>query len=206
MKKRKAGILLVLVGAALLGAALLLLFYNQREDQAAGEASEEGLAQVQEAIRQAEAARTPAPETLPAEDGSTPAPTALPENMPEVMVDGYAYIGYVRIPSLELELPVLSDWDYEKLRIAPCRQFGSLYTEDLVIAAHNYDRHFGHLKELEPGAAASFTDMADGVCAGRDPHTGSQRPGIRRGREQQRPCHGAVYLHQGRAVPGGVFL
>ena len=50
MKKRKAGILLVLVGAALLGAALLLLFYNQREDQAAGEASEEGLAQVQEAI------------------------------------------------------------------------------------------------------------------------------------------------------------
>ena len=55
---------------------------------------------------------------------------------------------------------MLSDWDYEKLRIAPCRQFGSLYTEDLVIAAHNYDRHFGHLKELEPGAAASFTDMA----------------------------------------------
>ena len=104
--------------------------------------------------------RTPAPETLPAEDGSTPDPTALPESMPEVMADGYAYIGYVRIPSLELELPVLSDWDYEKLRIAPCRQFGSLYTEDLVIAAHNYDRHFGHLKELEPGAAASFTDMA----------------------------------------------
>ena len=35
-------------------------------------------------------------------------------------------------------------------------------TNDLVIAAHNYDRHFGRLKTLQGGESVTFTDM-DGI-------------------------------------------
>ena len=53
----------------------------------------------------------------------------------------------------------MSDWDYDKLQLAPCRQLGSVYTDDLVIAAHNYDTHFGKLRELSEGETVLFTDM-----------------------------------------------
>ena len=56
----------------------------------------------------------------------------------------------------------MSDWDYKRLKIAPCRQFGSSRTDDLVIAAHNYKTHFGLLGELSPGDPVAFTDM-DGI-------------------------------------------
>ena len=80
--------------------------------------------------------------------------------MPVVTLDGYDYVGYVEIPMLELKLPVMADWDYTRLKVAPCRQFGSSRTDDLVIAAHNYESHFGHLKDLSVGSTVTFTDMA----------------------------------------------
>lgn len=74
-------------------------------------------------------------------------------------IDGYGYIGYLSIPSLSLELPIMSEWDYPRLRKAPCLYHGSVYTDDFVIAAHNYRRHFGRLAELLPGDSVIFTDM-----------------------------------------------
>lgn len=50
-----------------------------------------------------------------------PSPTSLDPEMPVVMLDGYEYVGYVEIPALELKLPVMSDWDYNRLTLAPCR-------------------------------------------------------------------------------------
>ena len=68
-------------------------------------------------------------------------------------------MGYIEIPTLGLKLPVMAQWDYDRLKIAPCRQFGSSRTDDLVIAAHNYESHFGRLKELVKGDTVTFTDM-----------------------------------------------
>ena len=51
---------------------------------------------------------------------------------------------------------------YPRLKIAPCRQFGSSRTDDLVIAAHNYESHFGKLTSLTAGDSVTFTDM-DGI-------------------------------------------
>lgn len=56
--------------------------------------------------------------------------------------NGYEYIGYLSIPSIGLALPVMKQWSYAGLKIAPGRYSGSLYTDDLVIAGHNYNRHF----------------------------------------------------------------
>ena len=50
--------------------------------------------------------------------------------MPTAQIDGYDYIGTLTIPALELELPVMAQWDYDRLTIAPCRQFGTTQTDD----------------------------------------------------------------------------
>lgn len=81
--------------------------------------------------------------------------------MPVVEKDGQAYIGVLEIPSLDLTLPVISEWNYARLKKAPCRYAGSAYTDNLVISAHNYKAHFGRIKELDRGSLVAFTD-ADG--------------------------------------------
>lgn len=84
--------------------------------------------------------------------------------MTEVEIDGYGYIGYLSLPTLNLELPVMAEWDYDRLAIAPCRYVGSTKSDDLVIAAHNFAQHFGKLSSLSPGDLVYFVDM-DGVLS-----------------------------------------
>ncbi len=81
--------------------------------------------------------------------------------MPTLEVGGQEYIGTLKIPALGLALPVLNQWSYPNLKIAPCRYTGSAYQDNLVIAAHNYTRHFGGLKNVSVGDEVLFTD-ADG--------------------------------------------
>lgn len=83
--------------------------------------------------------------------------------MPDVEIDGYNYIGLLEIPVLNLELSVMESWDYERMRIAPCRYSGSAYKNNLIIAAHNYTSHFGTLRDLQPGDQVHFTDMDGSV-------------------------------------------
>jgi sortase A len=87
----------------------------------------------------------------------------LPQEMLTTQVNGYDCIGILSIPVLELELPVLTDWSYPKLRIAPCHYFGSYYEKNFVIAAHNYQSHFGRLSTLQPKDLILFTDIAGNV-------------------------------------------
>lgn len=145
--KRKIGTIFMILGAVSVLAALSLFLRNQWEDRKAGIASEKILPDVFQAI----------------EDGKD-LPDPYDTEMTEVEIDGYFYIGYISIPVLELELPVMSDWSYSQLDIAPCRYFGSAKTDDLVIAAHNYARHFGKLKNLSIGDEIYFTDM-DGTIS-----------------------------------------
>lgn len=169
---KKRGVLLIAAGAVLVILALSLLGNQKQEDVQAGEDASAALSAVQTLIQERQPPTDP-PETqpeapkpvhTPVKQTPRPAPEeeTLPPEMPEVKVDGYGYVGYLTIPALELELPVMAQWDYTRLRIAPCRQFGSSRTDDLVIAAHNYDSHFGTLYLLSEGDAVIFTDM-DGI-------------------------------------------
>lgn len=73
----------------------------------------------------------------------------------EIYIDGNSYIGVLEIPTLNLELPIQSDWSYDKLKNTPC-----IYSEDpFIIAAHNYSVHFGKLKNLQTGDQVIFTDV-----------------------------------------------
>lgn len=88
---------------------------------------------------------------------------SLVPQMLTVPVGDYESIGILSIPVLELELPVLMDWSYEKLRKAPCHYYGSYYEPDFVIAAHNYAPHFGRLSKLQAGDLVMFTDVTGAV-------------------------------------------
>ena len=155
---KRADIVIIAVGAVLILSALLLLIYNRYEDVRAGQEAESLLASVEAAISAQEMAAPNKPESTEALS-----PPLDPE-MPVVTLGGYEYVGYVEIPTLGLKLPVMAEWDYTRLQIAPCRQFGSTRTDDLVIAAHNFESHFGRLKELTGGETVIFTDM-DGVVS-----------------------------------------
>jgi sortase A len=133
------------LGALLLAAALGLFLYNRAESARAAEAVEEALPQVMAAA--AEPADT---ETLQQTE------------MPVYEFEDLDYVAVLEIPALELVLPVLDTWSYPNLKKAPCRYVGSARTGDLVIAAHNYDRHFGRLTKLRAGDTVTLTDM-DGV-------------------------------------------
>ena len=89
--------------------------------------------------------------------------TDIPQEMLTAQVNGYDCIGILSIPVLDLALPVLTDWSYAKLKIAPCHYFGSYYEKNFVIAAHNYPSHFGNLSALQPKDLVLFTDISDTV-------------------------------------------
>ena len=146
----------VMLGAGLLliAAALALAAYNVIDAQRAARSA----AQALEALSQTTAVSAADSEQASADDA--PAYLADPEMpMPTVSFDGNDYIGRVDIPSLGLSLPVISEWSYPRLKIAPCRYTGSAYLDNLIIAAHNYSSHFGNLNRLNTGDTVTFTDV-----------------------------------------------
>ena len=157
--KRKAGIICMSLGTVLIIGALSLFLFNRYQEKNAGESVEELMPQLLEYIENIDPNATEPPTY--AQPVGTPVEFLDPSafHMTEVEIDGYGYIGYLTIPRLDLKLPVMADWDYRRLQIAPCRYVGSVRGEDLVLMAHNYDRHFGRISQLEAGDSVVFVDM-----------------------------------------------
>ena len=147
MRKVSPGLVCIVLGVVLLLAAGGLYAYNRYEDAHAGAEAQTVVADLQQKVE------TPEPE---AESGP------LDPELPVVEIDGNEYVGEISIPAIGIDLPVMSEWSYPKLKISPCRQFGSSRTDDLVIAAHNYESHFGKIGTLALGDEVRFTDM-DGI-------------------------------------------
>ena len=172
-RRRFSGNFILTLGMLMLLAAAILTSLNFIEDGQAGEAAGNALEQLLLAERDArDAARRASSETSSDEPaansgGLTLDPVYLNDNtstpegeMPVIEIDGYDYIGVLQIPSLDLTLPVISDWSYPALQIAPCRYEGSAYGGGMVIAGHNFDSHFGNLSRLEPGDEIRFIDLS----------------------------------------------
>ena len=159
--KSKRGTAWINLGLLLLAAALFLAAYNRNESYQAQQQSDVVLEEMSEAL-----AQTVPAQTVPGQTEQPELPEAMEEplrEMPVRTIRGRDYIGVLTIPALELELPVLSQWDYTNLRIAPCRYEGSVYNGSLILCAHNYSSHFGRLKSLREGDVVQFTDMDDNV-------------------------------------------
>ena len=147
--KRKVAITLMCLGILFIGFASGLLVYNNYENKSAHESSEALVESIRLSIAENELK----------DIVSDP----FDEEMKIKDIDGYGYIGYLSVPALNLDLPVMSEWDYGRLKIAPCRYYGSTKTDNLVIAAHNYRFHFGYLGQLQVGDSVLFTDMESKV-------------------------------------------
>ena len=139
--RKGLGVCCIVLGVCCLLASVGLIVYNRWEEKNAQNASKNILQDVQESIL--DNTREESTPEDSSRDESVEIPVDIPQEMLTTQVDGYDCIGVLSIPVLELELPVLTDWSYTKLKIAPCHYFGSYYEKDFVIAAHNYRSHFG---------------------------------------------------------------
>jgi sortase A len=148
MTRTKTGAFFMVAGILLMVSALSLLLYNQLEAWRAGRVAQSALA----GVARVQTSDHPAI-AIPFPDGERTVA------MPSVTVDGHDYIGSLSVPALELELPVLADWDFDQLRLAPCRYHGSIVTNDLVVAAHNYQSHFAGIEKLQAGDEVVFITM-----------------------------------------------
>lgn len=149
----------MVLGSVLIASALGLFLNNAKEQRQAGDAVEVLMPQLVDAIHDRQ--DTPLEGATAAAEDSSEIVVTQPQDrqMPVVEIDGYGYVGFVGIPALRLELPVMADWSYPQLKISPCRFMGDLYSGDLVIMAHNYDHHFGKLQDLRVDDIVTFTDM-----------------------------------------------
>lgn len=165
LRKLSLGDVIVTIGLLLIAAALFWAFSNIREDRHAGAASEEALSEILSRTQQEELVQIAIEAANQAEEEDEidiPDYLLNPDlEMPVTEIAGKKYLGFLSIPSLDLELPVSAELNREMLKIAPCYYSGSIYSDNMVIAAHNYKRHFGLIGTLQEGDAVSFTD-ADG--------------------------------------------
>ncbi len=148
-RMKKCGSFAILLGVGLVMAALLLSVYNEREQRQAQQAGDRALLKIKE-VRRENQSKTLASNREQAEN----------EEISEIEIDGERYIGQLNVPELRLELPVMSEWSYPKLKKAPCRYCGCTERKNLVILGHNYKRHFGGLKNLKAGSQIQFQDIS----------------------------------------------
>ena len=163
MNKRVRGWLCIAMGIVMLCAAGGLYLRNEQQDKLAGETSALLLEMMQEEIMHnqeqpavPEESSEPIPEPTP-----EPAPSAEPipelpledvsdeEPPPPVMeLSGYSLLGILTAPSVEVELPILDDWNYTLLQVAPCRYSGSIAEGNLILLGHNFKSHFDSLQNI----------------------------------------------------------
>lgn len=135
MLKRNKGIVFLVVGCLLLLVACGWYVYNIVEDKNAGQYASDILHKLNDAQNE-----------------------NADNNAPLITVDGDAFCGKVIIEKLSVKLPVYDEWNYTRLKSAPCRYTGSIHTNDIIIAAHNYKSHFGTLNKLTVGDEVEFID------------------------------------------------
>lgn len=158
--KRKGGAIFIVGGLLLLAAALFLTGYNLYDEYRAGAVANRVLNVLQQQTSEGSSNDMQMPENSLPDQAELPDYILNPDmEMPTEEVEGDDYIGVLEIPSLEISLPVMSEWSYPKLKTSPCRYSGSAYTGNLAIAAHNYRTHFGSIKNLTAGAQVTFTDV-----------------------------------------------
>lgn len=143
--RRKIAFAFMTVGILFVGFAMCLLIYNNYENKKVQETTGVLIETIRLNIAENELK----------EEEVDP----FDEEMTVKEIDGYGYIGYISVPTLNIDLPVMSEWDYGRLKISPCRYYGSTKTDNLVIAAHNYIVHFKYLGRLKAGDTVTFTDM-----------------------------------------------
>ena len=83
------------------------------------------------------------------------------KNEDEIVIDDLKYIGYIVIPTLDLNLPISKEFSYSSLKKSPTLYYGSLMNNNMVICGHSYKSHFRYLYKLKQGDEVIFVDRYD---------------------------------------------
>ncbi len=135
----KRGIVLVCIGGFLICSSFVLQMYNSYTNRNAGIVANKTYNEIQETY-------------LRLDD-------SIDSDKEFITINGNDYIGTISIPVLGLDLPIMNDWSNDKMKIAPCRYYGSIYTDDLVLCSHSYDNLLGNIKDLNIGDLVMITDV-----------------------------------------------
>lgn len=138
----------MVIGILCFIAAAVFFFYNENIQQHAEVESKQVVAEIQ---RYQESA-------APAITNQEVHPDAV-QTMSVVTIDDLDYIGTLSIPDIKVEIPVMAEWSTSNARTAACRYMGSVETDDMIIAGHNYWSIFGNLHRLKTGSKVTFTDV-----------------------------------------------
>ena len=139
-KRQKRGLVLLAVGILLVLSGLSIYISQQQEDIAAGQTAAVLLQQLEIKTSSVQM-ETEAVEQEP-----------IDPVLPEKKYMGYTLLGSIRVPSVDLELPLLDQWSEKMLKVAPCRYTGSISGGDMIIMGHNYRSHFRPLHKVKIGA------------------------------------------------------
>ena len=131
----------IFLGIVCFGMAIGIITYNRDEDSAAGVSAAACLEKVDAQITNIAVDEQPSGQ------------------MKAVDVNGQSFIGIITIPAIDIRLPIQQDWDTGDAKVSPCRYKGSVYDNDLIVAGHNYQRHFGKLNQLVSGDQVIVTDV-----------------------------------------------
>ena len=132
MAAKNKGVIFLLIGCSLIIIAIGWYLYNIIEDKNAGKQAAEILEQFEKQTNE--------------------------EDTPVITVNGDAFSGKLIIEKIAIELPIYDKWNYTRLKSAPCRYMGSIETNDIIIAGHNYKTHFALLNQLQSGDEVEFID------------------------------------------------
>ncbi len=150
--KKYIGNVCVTIGVLCTLCAIGFAVYNWQTDKHAAKASADAAAQIFDALQ----------DTGDASESDDIDDANLTQSAQSfVIIDEISYVGVIEIPQIGLSLPVQSTWSYEALKETPCVYEGSQSEGTLLIAAHNYQSHFGSLYQLQVGDEL-YLHMADG--------------------------------------------
>lgn len=144
-----SAILMTVIAICLLIASLFVKSMNDSRDIQAGNSAKSVVSALQE--NREDMLSSSKPEEIKERAES--------KEMKTKEVDGVLYVGTVQIPSLELELPVVSEWNEANAEIGPCLYEGNIYDKNMVLAGHNYASHFGYIGNLKEGDSVVFIDI-----------------------------------------------
>jgi len=152
----KLGKKLIIIGISLITVSLIITTHNIYEEEQAGKNSANVLNIMKENIEKN------IEDDIKENTQQINNETKEESTKKTINIEGYDYIGTISIPTLNLELPVMSEYDYDRLKIAPCRYYGNIHTNDLIICAHSYKTHFKNIDKLNQKDLIIITDT-DGI-------------------------------------------
>ena len=145
-KNMNKGKILICIGILLILSSIGITIYNKYEDLNAGKQAQEALALLKE-------------ETKKQDNIVNNLSLNESKEMKTININGDEFIGTITIPTINLELPVMSEYSYDRLKKAPCRYYGNLFTNDLIICAHAYETFFANINKLTQKDLIIFTDV-----------------------------------------------